>query len=43
MSIKVCNRCVMDSTIKVIDFDKKGVCIGELIESLNNDTSHSQN
>ena len=26
MSIKVCNRCVMDSTIKVIDFDKKGVC-----------------
>lgn len=26
-----------------ISFDKKGVCIGELIESLNNDTSHSQN
>ena len=26
MSIKICNRCVMDSTIKVIDFDEKGIC-----------------
>ena len=26
MSVKVCTRCVMDSTIKVIDFDEKGIC-----------------
>ena len=26
MSIKVCNRCVMDTTIKIIDFDEKGIC-----------------
>lgn len=25
-NIKVCNRCVMDSTIKKIDFDKNGIC-----------------
>lgn len=25
-SLKICNRCVMDSTIKVIDFDEDGIC-----------------
>ena len=26
MSIKVCNRCIMDTTIKIINFDENGIC-----------------
>jgi N-acetyl sugar amidotransferase len=26
MNMRICNRCVMDTTIKIIDFDGKGIC-----------------
>lgn len=38
-NIKICSRCVMDSTIKVIDFDKNGICnyCREYLERVSNE------